>query len=400
MGAAAFLAAQLKRYYDKREERGMRLLSAAAGHHGGRNESTGRVGKYIKAKKRVKHNRMSLKRIQEVPGIVQDYNCAYVGHSTLPCEFALKTACFGLARLMLSRLGNPPSAVDSSGTTLDGVLTLIYREVPTASASTVTVVNYSNASVTVNSMGTSLFSTIKTAASTQPMILLDALLFEPEINSTSNVMTSVAKSINLNHAIIEISCVSNLKVQNATKHETADGIDSELTTVVDAVPLIGKIYSGSGQGAWPSTGDGFGLPLISDPLYGNIYQQAGSVLAFQEPVNPEAMQNIKKVSGVKFEPGEIHTSKLVDGFKGTFQKYCRILLPVMTETFYATYSHGKFAVMGLEKIIGLKTATAGAYTPVRLIYEINQEWDVYVSEQKQIPLLQTYDKAVNFTLGP
>lgn len=363
-------------------------------------ESGGKMGAYIKAHKWVSDKR-SLQRVQETPGVLQDYNCCYVGHSTLPCTFALETACFGLARLMMSKLGTSPTSVDTAELTLDGTLTIRYRDTPTLGQTSTTVATYASAVTSVAGMGASIMATIITAATAQASVIFDALYFTPQLDGGAVNMSSIIQTINLMDAQISIGCVSNLKIQNATRHETAAGIDSELTDVVDAMPLIGKIYSGPGQGAWPKlTNTIAGLPLLSDPYYGNIYNVAGAIIGFQEPVNPNILENVKKVSGVKFEPGQIHTSRLVDGFKGTVQKYLRILTPLISKTFYATYAHGKYAVVGVEKAIGLKSAVPSDYTPVRVHYEINQEWNVYVQDKKQNQMLQTYAKANNFTLGP
>lgn len=368
-------------------------------------ESGGKVGKFIKARTMVMHPK-SLQYVKESPGTVQDYNCAYVGHSTLPAEFALEMAAWGLARLLFTRLGVNPTSVVDDEITLDGTISIFWRPFPTSAGSNTTVAGYVSTSLSMAYVGDNIFSTMNTIILANPSVVFDVLQFVPDVDGTVSSVRSLTQKIVISQCLFQYGVVSDLKVQNATKHEVLAGIDSEITNVVDACPLIGKIYSGKGQGVWEkanTTLSNHAHAVMCDRLEGVMMFSPGTSTAldgWEEPINANILENVKKCSGIMFSPGEIHTSRLVDGFKGNLQKWLIMISPHIATTERITRGLGKFAMVGAEKMIGLQTNVPSDYTPVRLIYELNQTWNVYVSEKKHNDILQTYSKRNNVDSGP
>jgi len=364
---------------------------------GGRMESSGKIGKYITAKKTVMPKK-SIVIVTEQPGIVEDYNCAYVGHTTLPAKQALQVACTALARLLCSRLGGPVTSLDNDEIKLDGELRIYYRTYPTASSSYALVVNYAGLTTSCLDIGSAIYTAFATLMTSNPTVVLDVLRFQPEVDGTTTNISALAVNITLSQCKLQLGIVSELKVQNATKHETAAGIDSELTTVVDACPLVGKIYAGKGQGTWEMSNnvlEQHDNSFIADSSHGSMIKAAGTSIGWQEPVNENILKNCKKVGGIKFEPGEIHTSRLIDHFDGNFQSFCTLVAPQIGTIHMITRRIGRYAFVGVEKLLGLKEAVVSTYTPVRILYELNQTWNAFCSEKFQLQTLQYYSKNNN-----
>jgi len=372
----------------------------ARGYHA-KMESGGRTGKFIKANVKVMPKK-SLQFVVEQPGVVEDYNCVYVGHSTLPTKYAFQVACTAIARLLCSRLGTPVTSMDVSEIKLDGILSIFYRVTPAASSGATVVATYSTSTENCLAIGTAIYNALLALIVANPNIVFDSLRFVPETDGVGSVpISSLSANLVFSQMHLDIGVVSDLKIQNATKHEVGESLDAELTTVVDAVPLIGKIYSGKGQGVWEKSNNTLAQhdrTFLADPTVGAMIFGATSVVGWQEPVNENILKNVSKVNGVKFEPGEIHTSRLVDSYKGNLQTYFIMLAPQLSTTALTTRRLGKFSFVGLEKLIGLKAAVASTYTPVRVIYELNQTWNAFVSEKFQLQTLQMYSKNNNVSV--
>ena len=187
----------------------------------------------------------------------------------------------------------------------------------------------------------------------------------------------------LSNASVEIFGTSEYRFQNsstATHISSPDDAGQEYNAEnVNAVPLTGKIYSGTGTGSpayYPATSSNYPTKgqelVINDTLgYFRYTVSAGTATISlnnnpeSSPPIPQYFKYVKKCSNVLIEPGQVKTSNLHSHEKMALQSFVKKTFPtVITSAPYPdvnpAYANGipkvlnkvgKFSAIALEKML-------------------------------------------------
>jgi len=181
----------------------------------------------------------------------------------------------------------------------------------------------------------------------------------------------------LQNAHMEYHCKSALKIQNVTKSSETD----DQTDDIEAVPLYGKSYEGSGSGAFfrqqednvafqPNTNTGL-IQISFDPFLNE---------SLQEPPPQGHFKYVQRSGKVHMDSGQLKTSVLTYTKKLSFSSFYNKLLMGRPNTYNWT-TLGKFRFFGLEKMITHKGTTAD--TVIAVIYELDQKMGMLMTCKKK-----------------
>jgi len=375
----------------------------------------GRYAGKVKAHARAKQNRRASKLIYEESGHVYDYNCVYIGHTTMDPRRSMYVVCFGLIRALLAHAGYDTNVSTAFGFDINAVFQFKYRPTPVGASMDnvdfLTMVNGTPKSI--ETIANELWTSLNSTFNSNPNAVITSLNLLPRTDFTgsggTNVSSSV-KSISLSTSTIYFDVISSLKVQNTTKHLNISGTtEQEEATAVDAAPLVGMIYSGPGQGTWSKSKDDATPYLISaggsssggsQGINGVICAIANTNKSFQEPPNPDQLMNVRKWSGVKFQPGDLKVSRLVTRKSMPVGTLVNRLGRLHASLYWSNAGLGQFSVLALEKMIGLKGANDEDNPAVEIDFEVNQEYSVYVKVKNDYSTPQLFNKAESRTIGP
>jgi len=195
---------------------------------------------------------------------------------------------------------------------------------------------------------------------------------------------------------------STLAIQNRGLHQATTGDNQEDINVVDSVPLQGKIYTGKGSGTWVKSANAAAPKLIAQRTipYIPYAPTSAGVEELQEPPPADRLVGVSGCGKLKLEPGELKRNHLQDKYQGSASKLFRILAPLIANTYNTSKMFGKFAIVGLEKMLQLKDSTNDF--AVKLAWEINFTEYVLASvkKQKQGPICRfTKEDDITITSG-
>lgn len=353
----------------------MGYSSVAGGHYGGK----------IKAKKRVKQTKF-LKLEFESQGTLSDYRCVYISHNTFSIYRAHHSMSLALMRALLNKAGYDTNADGSFGQYISGILLVEYRTVPTGIPLSATYATYLGASLTsLDKMADDFVTWCHTIWTSSPNALITSIRLVPTADSGTPTVSTAGTSINLSTAKFIWNVKSELKVQNATLATTTGGSDEDDANAVDAPPLQGTLYKGVGQGPIPKDRDNdapilYESGAISETTNADGVHPVGATIfdPYAEPINPEQLVGVKKHSKVVFQPGEMKKSVIYDSSVMSCSSFLNVIGRVYSNIYWVTPKHAKFEMLGLEKMIGLFSGVSSDQTPVRVQWQCDQYWNVYV----------------------
>lgn len=362
----------------------------------------GYAGGAIKSKKKTKERfDKYYKNIWEVQGKADDPNCIYNGHCSMPTRQVLYSSVAAMFRALFKKASldiiNPDQLIMLTGN--GGIRTIIFelRTDPVSAASTwASQFQIIDGGYTLNTLTEAFVTAYVTYVATNPQVIFDKVYMVDQLDTPT--MTPVDSPyytlMDLHSATIHCVGKSQLKIQNRTKHLATTADDAELTTAVDAVPLIGKSYMGNSAGMWPKAFHDAAVNLVAD--WGNalIGAAAGTNELLQEPPAPSSFCNVKKQGSLKLEPGEIKTSYLNDSIHMNFSKLLRKLAPVFGKVYNVAFGIGSYRIMALEKLIGIKSS-ATVQPEVEIGYEINSSVMALCKPKDKVVLRQNFLKFDN-----
>lgn len=188
-----------------------------------------------------------------------------------------------------------------------------------------------------------------------PFVFLKHILILPTTNAVGVVADCPVTRLDLENSYVRGFFKSSMKIQN----RTVNGVDTQ-TDEVDNVPLYGRSYAGSGNGAqWQGqTGDPDFRQFIANYVHGYI-EGAGVQDDIQEPLHQMYFKYVTQKGKVHLDPGYIKTSVLYHK-----QNMCvNVLLKKLNEMLANNKvrdSFGKFRFFGIERMID--TSEGGTIT--------------------------------------
>lgn len=299
----------------------------------------------------------------ETGGIINDNQSVYIGHNTCPPNRLQFMILQALVKSLFNKLGVYPT---STGLALTN----------TISGDTFRIAYRANSDA---GTGESYFDYVFVGATTPDTIVANIINLTAWKNATNTVEFLRAEyfpdaantdlpycKLILTNAKLVIASKSSLKIQNRTVNET----DEENRNEVDNVPLYGKSYYGTGNGAQYVNQNMAVVPFITHRLHG-VLAKPSSDASLDEPPLPQHFTNVSKASKVKLEPGQIKTSVLVTKVTLPFFKMAfSIFGDVSSGTvIYKKTNLGKFVFYGLERMIHAASEAPDIYCA----YEHNLE---------------------------
>lgn len=196
-------------------------------------------------------------------------------------------------------------------------------------------------------------------------ITLKYISFSPTVNVAGTGQDSAPVRLDLEFAYIQMYCKSSMKIQNRTVNVTASGGNEDS---VDNVPLYGRIYGGTGNGAVYAGKSAVVLnkQLIADKTNGFIEGDAADGLL--EPWHQMYFQYVTQKGKVHLDPGFIKTSSLEFRRNISLTLLNRRLSQISSGT-KVRDPLGKFRFFGLERMID--TSPLGTPGEVNVGLEIN-----------------------------
>lgn len=179
--------------------------------------------------------------------------------------------------------------------------------------------------------------------------------YVPKADANSEIN---AGRLDLTQCKICVSCKSDMRVQNRT---TFDPSSPDSTLNLDTMPLVGYMYSGTGNGT-----DYFEIQGLGNE---NNYHGESScgvinpnttVTPITDPVSKNLYSGAKRQRPIRFEPGSIHTFKLKSMMTKDFNTLFNVVvhyqnLPNKT----GKLPLGKFQFFSVEK--EMDAGASGAY---------------------------------------
>lgn len=198
----------------------------------------------------------------------------------------------------------------------------------------------------------------------------------------------------LKGAKIHYDVTSTLRVQN----QTTPSVVQDESVDVNAAPLIGNLYQGSGNGMEVVGNTAGYRPFIADKIYGLIaksgVQASGQTQDLREPIPREQTKHVDAFKGMQVEPGEMVNNALWENKKVYLNSIIRQLsrfvyidhtpdpaVPAFMK--YPYTSSGKFAIMGLEKKLEIYNPDGTITTQVLVACERNYRLMICMYEGKQ-----------------
>lgn len=303
----------------------------------------------------------------------------YVGHSTMPYVQVRVNMWRAFVKFFAEKCGytitsmNDVALKDSSATA--GITWVIqYRKAPGAPILT--------QQVSLSNVGT--WEQLATGFRNSFVDSTNYVFERLECFNNINGVFIGTNYFDLTKCKLHMYCKSTLKIQNRTIN-TSGNIESD---DVDNVPLYGKSYEGTGNGAFFLKNADSTQPFIADANSGLILPgpilTLGNFYELNEPPNFKQFQYVKKHGKAHLDPGQIKTSVLVHTANFTWS---RILNEI--NQFYNNpgtgiefpqknrISIGKFRFFAMEKMI--QSIETSDVNKINMAYEHDYKLGCYVT---------------------
>lgn len=304
----------------------------------------------------------------ETGGLIADAQCVYLGHNTLPPNRLQYMMLHAIVKALFNAMGIYPVTVNLplTNTITDDVFRITYRaNSDPGTGESFFDINFTGPN-TPDEIVTTIMSLTAFQNATNQITFLRAEYF-PDVANTD---LSYRRLI-LTNAKLVVKSKSSLKIQNRSHNET----DDENRNEVDNVPLNGKSYEGSGNGAQYVDQNGAAAPFITHKQYG-VLAKASPGGTTDEPPIPQHFTNVSKASKVQIEPGQMKTSVLFTSLTIPFYRLGFALFGDVSSgsVVYKKTNLGKYRFFSLERMIH-----AEAEVPDLLCaYEHNLEISAYL----------------------
>lgn len=279
-------------------------------------------------------------------GLIEDLNCVWVGHHTMPQMYTLYIAVNAIVKKLFQRnnqyVGKLSEQVISNGS----IQFSGYLNNQQLSASTVINQPYTNGDSFRLISGNVYNSLIEFFFNNQTGSLRTVGDLPSEIYPPNEIQ--------LTTAYFNYHIESDLKVQNVTPGEFGSSNDESIYRN----PLQGKIYNCRGAGT-QLKGER-DRALMADTWGGRISVSALNISALQEPPKAQAFSSVKKATNVQLGPGEIKSTVLFEnrkiGFNKLFRSYndYRQLYDVTNDKNPGANRANQWHVPGKSTLLGLE----------------------------------------------
>lgn len=299
----------------------------------------------------------------EVTGTVTGDKCVYIGHTTAYPEELLTMLVMVCIKNVLNEAGVAISSWEQPrlGYLTNGdVFQFVYKASPT-SGPTAAFTN-----VTVVAGHISFYDVAAALAQAIITNMLANSLSDAAILTEFQYMPSGGKlvKIDLQDVLVNFFVKSALKIQNRSLAQpTDDEVD------VNNVPVYGKLYNGTGNGALQRTVDSLRFVCGGNSTF-PIAVDGSGFNNFAEPPDASEFTHVRKFGKVYLNPGQIKTAVLK--FRSTINVSRLFQLINQYEINNATsqwFNLGAFNMFSLERVIAKLAAEA---TPgISITYEVD-----------------------------
>lgn len=312
-----------------------------------------RAGFFAKGKKKTtrykKSTRAKLNKTvtvtEETGFTVEDDDTTFVGHSNMPIKRLYRICWMQIVKELVKRAGVQVRALDEAILILDDEIQILYRLNPGAAVAS-TIITIGAGENTVEELGSALASIGRpwnTSGDNAGQVQLIEIKYLPQNNEASGTLSNRHATIDLQGYYLDIFSKSTLKMQNRTVLGTDDKI-----TDIDAQPLNGKFYEGSGNGTR------FRDPQAFNNANGLLFAadrgEFNGPVPINEPPLPFNLKDVKKFGKARLDPGELKTSVLVSKRTIRLDLLCREFNQNSAVAF-AKNSLGVFRIFAFEKMI-------------------------------------------------
>lgn len=313
--------------------------------------------------------------------------CIYIGHGTAPAQTIGQNICLALVKRLLMKAdlmpvaGNVYAILDN----MNGYEMGAYYIDSVDSAGSVQYNGFGPITLVtqLNDLGNALYSlwTPSNLGATQRQIR-HLVLFDGSTPSKPVARISVMNSV------VKVKIESRLKIQNRTQ---AVGADGNQTTTITSNPLIGKTYSGSGNG---SDFIDNSTTLTPFNFYINnangVIDRAPGLSSLQEPPMGKMFPQVKKVGGYSIKPGEVKTSYLRSYNVAYINRFMEYLVAAGSGTPRPSgLKYGKFRFIALEKLID----PVETEPDITVGFEHNLHYSIMVIPREENVTTQKYESS-------
>lgn len=281
----------------------------------------------------------------ETGGVISDSQCVYIGHNTFPPNRLQYMMLHSIVKSLFNGMGIYPTNINLPLTQTEAgdIFRITYRaDSDPGTVESAFNIPFSGAN-TPDELVTSVLSLVSFQNATNQIAFLRAEYFP----ISSNVNLSYRKLI-LTNAKLVVKAKSALKIQNRSINEA----DEENRNEVDNVPLNGKSYEGTGNGAQYVDQNGTSIPYIAHKTYG-VLVKASPGASEDEPPIPQHFTNVNKSAKVQIEPGQLKTSVLYSSMTIPFYRLGFALFGDVSTgvVIYKKTNLGKFRFFAMERMI-------------------------------------------------
>lgn len=286
---------------------------------------------------------------------VNDNNCVYIGHATMPQARALLAVARSMVKALALKIGMPVADFNDNipVSSNSDIWTLYYRSAYD-SASPVVSTNlggFTGGSYSLANVSNTIRDFLAGSRNTQTFLI--RLSFTPAPIVAGANFPYTRGDIDLVTAKFSYYCRSKLTIQNQTKN--LEGTTS--TETVNQVPLIGKFYEGPGNGTNHIVDNLPGTPFVADDVNGWIVKPGSATnSAFEEPPKATEFFKVRRTGGVHIGPGEMKTSVITTQKTWFLNAILRELWNESLNT-YTYVTKGYYRFFGFEKALGIDQAT-------------------------------------------
>lgn len=384
-----------------RRRRSARAAATQTGT-GARYHTTGKFGGKFKKPGKVSntlavYGNKGIQKTYEIHGTINDPDCVYISHAAIDGYELITTSVRALIRKLFEkanfRITNADELLTSTSiiTAIDwqvqltqlngktGVETVLQTHdlVATSTVNTVSAV-FQGAMLTYSAGYGNTGAGNASVDTTNPFRII---LFRQDFNTTRGLVFEA--EIRLDEEILCVVGASEMKVQNRTlaANNSTDAED------VNNNPLIGKIYQFSGM---PKLRDKTAFPLATIPVDRGVQLvRAASITntAYKEPPVPNVFSNIKKMSKIRLEPGEVKTIKISHKKHMSFLTFLRaIRLQYGTgPEFNGYYTIFPTQILALEDLINVNSTQK-----ISVAYECNKTMGIYLKTKTKATAMVAY----------
>lgn len=194
-------------------------------------------------------------------------------------------------------------------------------------------------------------------------VTLKSITYVPTVNAVGTTSDPPMARLDLEHCYVKYYAKSSMKIQNRSLNSAGSSEN------VDNVPLYGRSYGGSGNGAvqlGPANGANI-TQLIANPNTGYIKGTA-SDLGMNEPIHQFYFQYVTQKGKVHLDPGYVKTSVLYHKQNISLNRLNQILSTINSDV-RVRNPFGKYRFFGLERMID--TSAVGSPASITVGVEIN-----------------------------